>query len=396
MSTTINPKTFCLAPWAHACINVQTKLKPCCVFQDDNNITYENYNTWWHSNEMAILRKDLLNGNQHSGCSACWKSESLGRESLRQGYNNIFKSYINFEQLRENIKNNNFHEVPDAVTWELDIGNLCNLKCIMCDPIRSNKIQEEVLEFSNNFTDFPILVNQANSYIQQNWIESTSGQEFLFKIKPNLKWIKLQGGEALTIKGVRNLIENLDTSQVTLSFTTNGTILDQRLLDIFKEFKKVEISVSVEAAGEENDTIRYGSSWDTIKKNILLLNNLDNIDLQLNHVLQVTSLLFLPGVLKFAEENNLHLAILPLTMPNYLHISAGPPDITDKFLKSLKDIIITHPKNIQITNYVTEFVLKNKFNLDRFNLFVNYINALDNIRNKKLSDICKPILESVL
>jgi MoaA/NifB/PqqE/SkfB family radical SAM enzyme len=393
MSTAINSKTFCLAPWAHACITVQTKLKPCCAFQDNNNITYENYNTWWQSNEMAILRKDLLDGKQHSGCNACWESERLGQESLRQGYNNIFKSYVNFEQLRKNIKNNNFHEVPDAVTWELDVGNLCNLKCIMCDPIRSNKIQEEVLEFTNNFVDFPILVNQANSYTQQNWIESPSGQEFLFKIKPNLKWVKLQGGEALTIKGIRDLIQNIDTSQVTLSLTTNGTILDQRLLDAFKNFKQIEISISVEAAGEENNVIRYGSLWDTIKKNIITLNNLDNVTLQLNHVLQITSPLFLPDILKFVEEHNLHLAILPLTDPEYLHISGCPTTIIDTFLNNLNKINVQHPKNKQIINYVTEFVSNNKFNLNRYNLFTSYVKSLDNVRNKKLHDVCKPILE---
>jgi MoaA/NifB/PqqE/SkfB family radical SAM enzyme len=396
MSTIINSKTFCLAPWAHSCVTVQKELKPCCVFQDKNDITYENYDTWWRSNEMAILREDLLSGKQHPGCNACWESESLGQESLRQGYNNIFRSHIDFKQLRENIRNNNFHEVPDAVAWELDIGNLCNLKCIMCDPIRSNKIQEEVLEFSDNFKDFPVLIKQANSYTQKNWIESTSGKELLSKIKSNLKWIKLQGGEALSIKGVRDLVENIDTSQVTLALTTNGTILDQRLLDAFKNFKQIEISISIEAASKENNIIRYGSSWNIIKKNIVTLNNLDNVILQLNHVLQITSPLFLPEILKFAEENKLHLAILPLSSPKHLHISGCPPTIIDKFLNELAEINVQHPKNKQIIKYVTEYVSNNKFNLNQHNLFIDYVKALDNVRNKKLYTVCKPILESNL
>ena len=105
MSVKIDPKTFCLAPWVHTCVTTKKTLKPCCVFKIQSNNTYENFDDWWTGNQMANLRKDLVNGNQPAGCEECWTSESLGRDSLRQNYNNIFKSYTNFTELQANIKN---------------------------------------------------------------------------------------------------------------------------------------------------------------------------------------------------------------------------------------------------------------------------------------------------
>ena len=393
MSIKINPKTFCLAPWVHTTINTEKQMTPCCMYKTPSEETYEKFNDWWTGEHMSSLRQNLLNGVQASGCSRCWSSEKMGRESLRQSYNNIFKSYADFDCLQKDIKNQNYSNIADPISWELNVGNLCNLKCIMCDPLRSDKIQNEVLESITVFKDFPVLVEQASSYSQKNWIETNTGKQFTDQIKNNVKWLKLQGGEALTVKGVRNFISELNHTQVTLALTTNGTVLDDKLLDILSQFKRVEVSISLEAAGEENDIIRYGSDWQTIEKNILQLKALPNVDLQINHVLQVTSCLFLPEVLIFAEKNNLHLALSPLTHPEYLCMSACPPKLVANLLDRLKKIPVFHPKNIWLVDYVEKFVNSQAFDSRKHELFIKYVETLDVLRNKKLAEICKPLFE---
>jgi len=371
-------------------------MTPCCVYKIPSKETYENFNDWWTGSHMTSLRQDLVNGVQSAGCDLCWTSEKMNRESLRQNYNNIFKSYADFDSLRKNIKQQNYSHVSDPVTWELDIGNLCNLKCIMCDPVRSDKIQKEVLESSEVFKDFPVLIKQANSYSQKNWIGTETGRQLTDQIKNKVRWLKLQGGEALTVKNIRSFIETLDYTKVTLALTTNGTVLDDKLLHILGQFRRVEISISVEAAGEQNDVIRYGSQWETIKQNILQLKQLPNVDLQLNHVLQITSSLFLPAVLKFAEENNLHLSLLPLSQPEYLSMSACPPELAANMVNQLKKISTAHPKNVWIVDYVQEFVNKHSFDPVKHERFIKYVLSLDSLRNKKLAEICRPLVESFL
>jgi sulfatase maturation enzyme AslB (radical SAM superfamily) len=216
--------------------------------------------------------------------------------------------------------------------------------------------------------------------------------DFLSKIKPNLRWLKLQGGESLTVRGIRNLIENLDASKVVLSITTNGTILDRRLLNALSKFKKVEISISVEAIGPANDVIRYGSDWVTIEKNIMLLNKLPNVELQLNHVLQGTSTIFLPMVIEFAESNNLHLFVGPLYTPHYLSMSSVPTLQVNQLIETVSKMNITHEKNKSIQTYLINFANSIKFDPGLHKQFKDYVSTLDSIRDKKLSPYLQPIL----
>ena len=280
-------------------------------------------------------------------------------------------------------------------TWEIDIGNLCNLKCIMCDPIKSDKILAEVINHESKFQQFPTLIKQAKQTVHANWLESATGQNFINTIKPNIKWLKIQGGEALTVKGIRDLIESLDNENITLSITTNGTVLDQRLLDALSKFTRVEVSISVEAIGTANDIIRYGSSWEVIQNNIDLLIKYSNIDLQLNHVLQNTSVLFLPDVIKFAEQHKLHLALLKLHEPKYLSLASIPTLHVDRLIEQIESLEITNPRNKSIKNYLKN--LRNSVNFDPelHKQFQQYVLTLDQIRSYKLTPWLAPILNTL-
>lgn len=387
--------TFCLAPWVHSTVTVDTKLYPCCAIKKNGTQTYTDFEGWWNGDTMGKLRSDFIADVKNTNCNKCWQDESLGKESLRQGYNRLFKPYVNFAQLRDDIKNNNIDNVSLPTTWELDIGNLCNLKCIMCNPTWSNKIHDEVLDNKSKFEQFPVLIEQTKNSVSADWTESEDGKSFINMVKPNIKWLKIQGGEALTVKGIRDLIESLDSKNVTLSITTNGTVLDQRLLDALAKFKKVEISISVEAIGPANDVIRYGSSWQVIEKNISLLHQCPNIDLQLNHVLQNTSTLFLPDVIKFAEQQGLHLSVTQLKQPEYLSLESIPTFHIDKLINIVEKLEITNPRNTPIKNYIKNIRACVEYHPEKHKQFQQYVATLDQVRSKKLTPWLEPILNTL-
>lgn len=387
--------TFCLAPWVHSTVAVDTKLYPCCAFDRNGTQTYTDFEGWWNGDTMSNLRSDFIANVKNSNCNRCWQDEALGKESLRQGYNKLFKPYVDFAQLGKDIKNNNVNNVSLPTTWELDIGNLCNLKCIMCNPTLSNKIHDEVVDNKSKFAEFPMLVKQTKNVVSTNWTESEDGKRFIELIKPNVKWLKIQGGESLTVKGIRDLIESLDAKNVTLSITTNGTVLDQRLLDALSKFKKVEISVSVEAIGPANDVIRYGSSWQIIEKNIDLLHQCPNVTLQLNHVLQNTSTLFLPNVIEFAERRGLHLALIRLKQPEYLSLESIPTIHVDHLIDAVDKLEITNPRNIPIKNFIKNIRTCVNYQPEKHKQFQQYVATLDQVRSKKLTPWLEPILNTL-
>lgn len=394
MSSKVNSNVFCLAPWTHGTVAVDKKLQPCCVSNPNSNFEYSDYQTWWKSEKIINLRSDLSNGVKNSNCNRCWQAEDFGKQSLRQSYNKLFKPFANFENVTTSVKNKDFENVDFPTTWEIDIGNSCNLKCIMCDPIRSNKIQEEVDQHQSKFIQFPKLIDQAKNTATSNWVDTVEGQQFLNSIKQNLKWLKLQGGEALSVKTVRDLIENLDSQEVTLALTTNGTVLDNRLLLALSKFKRVEISISIEAIGPANDVIRYGSNWDIIEKNIRLLNECSNIDLQINHVLQNTSTLFLPDVIRFVEANQLHLLLIPLYSPEYLSLSSIAKKHTTNLVNVVEQLDITNTRNKYIKQYLKNIVEATEYNETLNAQFRHYISTLDQVRTKKITPWLEPILNT--
>lgn len=387
-----NLKTFCVAPWVHLNVRVSGKLAPCCVSTLVSDCSYDHYQEWWNGDKMAALRKDLVNGIRPASCNYCWASEELGRDSMRQNYNSLFNSYIDINSIKQSKVDNNFINVSDVSTWQLDIGNLCNIKCIMCNPTLSDKIKEEVLQNPSNFKNFPVLINQAHLQIQKNWINTKSGKDFLNQIAPSLRWVKIQGGEALSVKELRDFLDNIADSQVTISIITNGTILDRRIVEIFKKFKKVDIAISLEAASVANDIIRYGSSWETILKTIDTLTTLDQVDLQFNHVVQASSVLFMPEVIKFAEARGVHLAMLPLQSPAYLSLNVCSPELLNRLQQQIEKLTIKHPKNKSIKSYITNAILKAKYNEELHQKFLEYVNALDSIRDNKLAPLLRELL----
>jgi len=386
-------KTFCIAPWVHALVSTDTTLRPCCTSTLKSNIGFEKYEDWWNGAPMKHLRQDLWNGVQSESCNKCWKDEAVGKPSVRQNYNNMLSKFADFADVKQSPKNN-FAVDSLPTTWDLQIGNLCNLKCVMCNPGLSHQIANEQQKHADTIKSiFPAALRHYKSefFTPQeflNWSDTTDAEEFFKKINVDLKWLKLQGGEPLSVKNIKSLISELSSDSI-LSVTTNGTILTESMLTEFGNIKQLEISISVEAAGTENNIIRYGSDWNVIHQNIQQLKKLPNVNLQINHVLQITSVFYLPELIEFCEKNNLHLNIINLTHPEYLSLGACPP----KYLNNMNDKIdllsIQHSKNQYIKDMIKNLVAVTKFDEKKWEHFKKYILTLDSIREKKYSSVLK-------
>jgi organic radical activating enzyme len=335
---------------------------------------------------MRLLRKDLSSGVKNINCNDCWSNEKLGKESLRLNYNNLFKKYANYTEIKNADETDYTSSQP--ITWDLRLGNLCNIKCVMCSPIFSNKIDEEIKQNSTLIDQhFPKKLISNFDTTNQNWPTTESAKQFLNRVVSNAKWIKLQGGEPFSNKNIRDVIENFNNA--ILAVTTNGTILDERLYKALSKLPRVEISVSIEAAGVENNIIRYGSDWKNIQENLLRLQKLPNVDIQINHVLQITSVFFLRDVLKFSEDHNMHLHIIKLDYPDYLGISACPKKYVEDMVSSIDKLVITHPKNQYIKVYLENILENTKFDPTLNKQFYEYANLLDQLRSSKFSSILK-------
>ena len=72
-------------------------------------------------------------------------------------------------------------------------------------------------------------------------------------------------------KRFRELVDYLISKKrtdISISFVTNGTILDQTFIDQLKTFRSFDIEISLESVLKNNDYIRQGSNTDQTIKNI--------------------------------------------------------------------------------------------------------------------------------
>lgn len=273
---------FCYRPWLHLQVKSSGALKFCC--DSDETLYLENgsparavaadLNETLNCQKLNEVRKAMLNGEKPSSCKKCWAVEKSNGISLRQKINRRWDLELDRSHLIQTTNSDGSLQEPEIREIEFRLGNLCNLRCRMCGPLNSAKLTEEY--FALKKTQF-VREDQEVIDLKQNadlfkWHE---GPEFLQWMKPYLsKLIDIQfaGGEPFLspthVDFLGLLVDTGYAKNITLRYTTNGTVLNPRIIGYWPHFKKITLSVSVDGMDDVYKYIRHGSEWETVLKNI--------------------------------------------------------------------------------------------------------------------------------
>jgi len=376
----MNSKSFCLAPWVSTCVMPSGKLTPCCVWEGVSNINFQEFDNWINSEYLQNVRKRMYQGEKIKECNICWQDESVGKKSLRQIYNQEFAKF----SIRDNI-NKNWQVTNSICALDLKLGNLCNLKCVMCNPSSSSQL---FTEYNTNKAKFNSLENYSIDFLEKDfsWPLTDDFKKFLNKFQSQIKWIKFTGGEPTIIPHILDVLDNTNcVSDVIVTLTTNGTKLDQNFIDKIKKFHTVWLTVSLEGIQEHNDQIRFLSHWEEIERNILSVCNLPNVYFSINHVLQCFSVSTLIPLLTWCDQHNLELNIGKLSRPEYLSLDAVDTNTIDKFAQALKALNLIRNQNI--VNEVLGYLQTYKYSPDLEQQRHEYLQLIDSIRSTKTDQI---------
>jgi len=345
-----------------------------------SDINFQEFDSWINSDYLQNIRKRMYEGEQISECNKCWKDESVGKQSLREIYNREFSKF----SIRDSI--NKTWQVKDSVcALDLKLGNLCNLKCVMCNPFSSSQL---LTEYKTHSEQFDNLKTYSIEFLEEDfsWPLTEAFKMFLSKFQNQIKWIKFTGGEPTIIPHVLDVLDNINcASETTVSFTTNATKLDQKFIDKIKKFNTVWLSVSLEGIEEHNDQIRFLSNWNEVEKNILRVCNLPNVYFNINYVLQCFSVSTFIPLLKWCEKHQITLCILKLSNPDYLSIDGVDINIINKFADSLSELNLT--KNQNVILQVLGHLQTHKYSKDLARQRHEYLQLIDSIRSTKTDQI---------
>ena len=354
------------------------------------------------------MLEDFKNDKRHPACKVCWDAEDAGFISKRERDNETYRTYP-----RDND--------DDLFFLELNLGNTCNLACRIChvsassrwrnfhhvtEPnVTEEKLDEYVAQFSKAFTDDSIV-----------WDE-------LSKILPKVRTVDIYGGEPMLMKKqweiLEMCVENGYSKNQTMSFNTNGTIINDSYIDILSSFEQCRIGFSLDGVSKRFDYLRYYADWDLVKNNVSSwkekTKNLTNsrIIFEVCSTVSILNVLYIFEIIDYVIENDLALYMAFVHNPKHLHIGYIPEEpkkiITEKlnteFIRRMNELESdltldeeqkTYRRRILHQGEKVINMLKLK-NIDNDNEpwrnFILQTNQLDVLRNESFSETFPELAE---
>ena len=154
-----------------------------------------------------------------------------------------------------------------------------------------------------------------------DWPTKDKTWDNIKEIMPSVEMIYFTGGEpTLTLQQMSLLEYCIDNNytDVTLKYNTNLTNIPERMLDLWKNFKKIKVNASIDATHRLNRYIRYPSDFEEIENNLEILGNLPNVNIQIHTTVQMYNIMKLDRILQYFADYDHYLNIL--NHPEYLNI----------------------------------------------------------------------------
>lgn len=367
---------FCVAPFRNAVINTDGLMMPCCDYV--NNLatpmpthTIKEIDEWWVQG-LDSLRKDMLEGRINTGCTNCVAKETNGH----------------YRSERQRL-NGRFGLVDDCRLERLEIrvSNYCNLGCIMCGPYASSTLASEYQQHESKYR----AIGMIGAYEPTvRWWDDAESISNLKQHLGTITHLSFAGGEPLIVPEVIELLDSVDVDQIkTVQITTNLTRLTDKFLTSIKRFNTISITVSLEGIESHNDYIRYGSNWSGIKNNIGTLKNLNNVDLQINHVLQHTSIFALPQLIEYVDANQMSILLHEVSYNSYpepgvLGLNSAHPADVAEFKTWLDNYQGIYKR--QLVQWIQSY----QFDDNLYTKFHAYVTMIDNIRGISFNKTFNP------
>lgn len=244
----------CYAPWTSLDISPQGDMAPCCKFRVTDqsqkyNITQNTIQEYINSNFLKTIKQEFLSDKFPEGCIRCVQDEKIGTPSKRQ------LDYQRWEQHYDN-----WQEQDGFITSSIAFGNTCNLKCVMCSAYASSRWRQEQKDLYN-------IDVKSLEYLEDDIVEQ------LHESMPNVIHIDIPGGEPFLSEPLKQLdfLKKLQhrAKNISIHYTTNAQVMpDKRWLDLWSDFKEIDIQLSIDGVGNRYEYIRYPASWHTLTKNV--------------------------------------------------------------------------------------------------------------------------------
>ena len=413
-------KTFCPLPWIHLATRPNGDVRVCCTanasgagVNDDksaglikhngkiSNLVNSSIEEVWNSDGLKQIRLQMLNDEIPETCTKCFEEESKGITSKRQWETIQWNQRLNIDEIVS--KTGKDGSLPVSIPYfDLRLGNLCQLKCIMCSPHDSSSwIKDWKLQYPRYRT---IELKQDQDWDRNydyTWYQKNSFIDSMKSQISNIKELYFAGGEPLLIpehyKILRFMVESDNAKNCVLRYNSNGLEMPDELFDLWNHFKEVRFNFSIDAVGDKNHYIRYPSDWNQLVENLHKLDQTpDHIIVNIACAVQLLNILYLPELSIWKRDQKFKkIHSHPSTsgdvgthlvyFPSYLNVRVLPRSIKELAATRIKNF--THnPRWLGFVDYMLAEDWSHKLSST-----VEYLETCDATRNLDFRKIFKEL-----
>jgi radical SAM protein with 4Fe4S-binding SPASM domain len=377
-------KTFCPMPFCHVNVKQEGKVSACWRYPDRiGDYTNESIVEIWNGDKLKTLRKQLLNGERPEGCRSCWDMEDSGVKSTRQQTTEDYKKIIDFETVTTLISDDYSMPLGNLKSVEVRFDNICNLMCRHCSPDYSSVWEiavkrDEVL--NKKMIELGTFRKQEEHVKLNDQIIDEIGS-----LSDNLIEVMLAGGEPLYHNKHYKFIESLlpNANKIMLSYNSNLTTLEYKgknILDLWKNFRRVLLRVSIDGDRDCYQYVRVHNDLDKVEANIARVIDLPNTKVSATCTTSLLNITRLTSIVEYFLSLGTYFHTSIVQYPRALNPKLLPQELKDKvtveWKEWVKDIDNNIAKNVKYTNNI-DLELHKKSILKFGNQVVDYMNSAD-------------------
>lgn len=253
----IDKKYFCYEIYKNLSIwsrNGYLEFNPCSFYQGHyHRSQIFDLDEVWNGPDRKKLIDMIDSDTPIPGCNICYQAENNGLISRRMAAKN---NYENFH-----CDTNIDLESPQGLDYS--VGNLCNLKCVICGPQNSSQWLPDYIKL------YPASDKTSFKFDKHNQIKITDR-----KLLRKIKTLHFHGGgEPLLTDFHKEMLQIINDEKgledVRVLYNINGTTtVSQNVLDLWQKCHLVEIYFSIDDVGPRFDYQRTGMTWTALQDNL--------------------------------------------------------------------------------------------------------------------------------
>jgi len=365
--------------------------KLCCMYKpdpSDKSFVLGEQTILEHFNNTVFqqVRQDLDSGIRNSRCNYCWNEEDAGRKSKR---------------MRDNEKHaRRITPYEDLAYLELNLGNTCNISCRTCNPHISSGWMKEAYDTGDKIVSYKEFAHTFKKF-HQSYDEDSVFWSDLKDHLPNIKQFDFYGGEPFMSKKMWELLKTAQhtgvANNIELHYNTNGTHFPEDSLQVWRDFKEVNVSFSIDGVGKQFEYMRYPAKWSEVDANMEKFLDLGqrfgNIYFSWCITLSVANIYNVPETLDYCyskySDRGVGMYLNLVHGPQHHNISILPENIKKAVEEKLLSVPKTRTQAWDHIPGVINFMNNGASNEQEFNRFLQVTKTSDNYRNQDFQDTFK-------